>query len=92
MGGCVGNSSDSVGLVLLKGNESVVCEICNVCFNTKDRLPIIVCSNNHNACLSCLDGFREKDIKQCPFCRNNMNLSNPQHNFGLIKDLEKYEK
>ena len=79
-------------LVLLKGNESVVCEICNVCFNTKERRPLILCSHNHSACQTCVDGIKSKGMDQCPFCRTSINLNTLKPNEELMRDLEKYEK
>ena len=70
---------------------NIVCEICSICFNTKDRPPILLCSFNHSACRVCVDDFGKKGISKCPFCRNDLSLSNMTQNQGITKLLQKFE-
>ena len=35
--------------------ENIVCQICNVCFNTKQRAPLIICPSNHSVCKECVN-------------------------------------
>ena len=60
--------------------KRIVCEVCSVCFHPEDRAPIILCSFNHSACRICADEFGEKGISKCPFCRNDLSLSDMTQN------------
>ena len=64
--GCV-QSAESKYVVKRKNN--VVCEICALCFNSVERVPLFICENDHNSCQVCVNSFKEKGITQCPFCR-----------------------
>ena len=30
--------------------ENIVCQICDVCFNTKGKSPLIICPSDHTVC------------------------------------------
>ncbi|KAL0251125.1 hypothetical protein GEMRC1_000339 [Eukaryota sp. GEM-RC1] len=54
------------------------CKICEESFNGKDRLPTVICKNQHTSCLICASS-----VSTCPFCRSPK-LSEPVTNLGLL--------
>ena len=58
-------------------------------FDLKDRLPHMICMNQHNMCELCLEVMKEK-INQCPFCREKVDLDNAPKNRLLLEKLEKF--
>ena len=83
--GCVKSN-----VAIEKGKENVVCEICNICFNSKERIPMIICENDHNSCRVCVDDFSSKDSAKCPFCRRDIDFANLRINKELVATLQKY--
>ena len=71
--------------------ENIVCQICDTCFNTKERAPLLICPSNHSACKECVGSFKQKDLARCPFCRVDLDFAGLRHNLGLIGKLGKYE-
>ena len=71
--------------------EDIVCQICNVCFNTKERAPLIICPRSHLVCKTCVDSFRKESLNHCPFCRVELNFAHLPSNESLIVKLRKYE-
>ena len=71
--------------------DNIVCQICNVCFNTKERAPLIICPSNHLVCKTCIDSFCKKSLTRCPFCRVELNFAHLPSNELLIAKLGKYE-
>ena len=43
--------------------------LCNICMEFNQELVQTGCTNNHTICQQCLD-----KIKNCPFCRENLNI------------------
>ena len=35
--------------------ENIVCQICNICFNTKERAPLIICPSGYSVCKECVN-------------------------------------
>ena len=71
--------------------ENIVCQICNVCFNTKERAPLIICPSNHSVCKTCADSFSKKSLNRCPFCRVELNFACLTNNERLMIKLGKYQ-
>jgi len=95
--GCEASTMGEVGSPSIQyeaGNnneENIVCQICNVCFNTKERAPLIICPSNHSVCKECFDSFSKKNLTRCPFCRVDLNFEHLQPNQSLVVRLGKHE-
>ncbi|KAL0220454.1 hypothetical protein RCL1_000308 [Eukaryota sp. TZLM3-RCL] len=62
------------------------CPKCSKSFNSKTRIPFLVCSKNHSVCKSCLSG-----LDLCPFCNNEV-LKNPERNEELSTIISSIQK
>ena len=71
--------------------ENIVCQICDTCFNTRERAPLLICPSSHSACKACVDSFRLKGTARCPFCRVDLDFTGLRQNEGLVGKLGKYE-
>ena len=71
--------------------EIIVCQICDTCFNSRERAPLLICPSSHSACKACVDSFRLKGIARCPFCRVDLDFAGLRQNEGLVGKLGKYE-
>ena len=69
----------------------MVCQICNICFNTKERAPMVICPSDHIVCNTCLTSFKEKSITKCPFCRVDLETGDMTQKPDLMVNLAKYE-
>ncbi|KAL0250842.1 hypothetical protein GEMRC1_000056 [Eukaryota sp. GEM-RC1] len=56
----------------------VQCKICEESFNGKDRIPTVICLNQHTSCLICASS-----VSGCPFCRSPK-LPTIVTNIGLL--------
>ncbi|KAL0251893.1 hypothetical protein GEMRC1_001105 [Eukaryota sp. GEM-RC1] len=54
------------------------CKICEEPFDAKDRIPTVICLNQHTVCLKCASS-----VSACPFCRSPK-LSQPVTNLALL--------
>jgi len=46
------------------------CPKCSEKYNLTNKLPIMVCQNQHNYCLSCFEMLGKKNI--CPDCKDGL--------------------
>ena len=94
--GCDASEISKAEPALIEGEardneENIVCQICNVCFNTKERAPLIICPSNHSVCKTCADSFSKKNLNRCPFCRVELNFACLTSNERLMIKLGKYQ-
>ena len=89
--GCVQSKEDDSSLMKDNNEENIVCQICDVCFNTKERAPLVICPSNHSSCKECIDSFGKKGIDKCPFCRVAINFAGLEQNMSLLGKLARYE-
>lgn len=75
----------------VNNEENIVCEICNVCFNTRERAPLVICPSNHSACKECVEAMAGKEHTRCPFCRCDLTLAGLRQNDRLMGKLSAYE-
>ncbi|KAL0250983.1 hypothetical protein GEMRC1_000197 [Eukaryota sp. GEM-RC1] len=54
------------------------CKICEEPFDAKDRIPTVICLNQHTVCLICASS-----VSACPFCRSPK-LPEPVTNLALL--------
>ncbi len=53
-------------------NQDNECPICYEPFDKKERIPMLVCVNQHNVCQLCVFNVKEK----CPLCKCSFNSKN----------------
>ena len=93
----INNTFSPIKEKILKNNsskmidENVVCQICYLCFNTKDKTPMVICPSEHIVCKICLDSFKAKEIIKCPFCRVDLNIADMKQHKDLMESLGVYE-